>query len=130
MKSYYLACDLGAESGRLMLGTLADGELELTEIHRFPNVPLKTGGSLVWNMPVLFDSVKAGLKKAAALNLPFASISTDSWGVDYMLYGADGTAMSPVFTYRDERTARGVEIVKNRIDWKTLFNETGIQFMP
>src|SRR5512138_2163823 len=126
MKNHYLACDLGAESGRLMLGTLADGRMELKEIHRFPNTPVKAGGALHWNMQGLFDSLKAGLKKAAALRLPFASISTDSWGVDYILYGRDGSIMSPTFHYRDARTAQGVENAKAKVDWKTIFGETGI----
>jgi rhamnulokinase len=130
MTTYYLACDLGAESGRLMLGTLADGKLELDEIHRFPNTPVKTEGSLHWNVPQLFNELTAGLKKAAALNLPIASISTDSWGVDYILYDAHGQIMSPVFHYRDSRTARGVAQAKARVNWETIFAETGIQFMP
>lgn len=129
MNTHYLACDLGAESGRLMLGTLAEGRLELKELHRFSNTPVKANGSLTWNIRALFDSLQAGLKKAAALNLPISSISTDSWGVDYMLYGQNGALLEPTFHYRDSRTARGVENVKSKVDWQTIFGETGIQFM-
>src|SRR5437016_12401069 len=83
---HYLACDLGAESGRLMLGSLEEGRLDLEELHRFPNTPLKISGSLHWDIPKLFDELKIGLKKAAQRNLPIASISTDSWGLDYVLF--------------------------------------------
>jgi rhamnulokinase len=129
MTRYYLACDLGAESGRLMLGTLAHGRLALEEIHRFPNTPVKAGGSLHWNIPQLFQELKVGLKKAAGLELPIASISTDSWGVDYILYDARGEIMPPVFHYRDARTTHGVANAKAKVTWETIFAETGIQFM-
>jgi len=129
MTTHYLACDLGAESGRLMLGTIANGQLKLEEVHRFPNAPVKADGSLHWNIPQLFSELKAGLKKAAALKLPIASISTDSWGVDYILYDARGQIMPPVFHYRDARTTQGVANTKAKVTWETIFAETGIQFM-
>jgi rhamnulokinase len=130
MITRYLACDLGAESGRLMLGSLAEGKLSLEELHRFANTPLRTGGSLAWNLPQLFAELKTGLKKAAALRLPLASISTDSWGVDYLLLDSHGALMEPAFHYRDARSARGVEKAKARVAWPAIFDETGIQFMP
>ncbi len=129
MPTHYLACDLGADSGRLMLGTLADGKILLEELHRFPNGVVKTSGALHWNIDALFNELKAGLKKAAARNLPVASISTDSWGVDYVLYDERGRLMPPVWCYRDARTASGVENVQARVDWPTIYSETGIQFM-
>ena len=130
MATHYLACDLGAESGRLMLGTLEGGRIQLEELHRFPNNPVKDGTALHWNMDGLFAGLKVGLKKAAARRLPIASISTDSWGVDYILYDERGEIMNPVWHYRDARTARGVEAVRGRVDWPTIYAETGIQFMP
>jgi len=78
MATHYLACDLGAESGRLMLGTLGDGRISLEELHRFPNTPVKAGGALHWNIDALFNELRAGLKKAAARKLPIASFSADS----------------------------------------------------
>src|SRR6202012_4419475 len=93
MPTYYLACDLGADSGRLMLGTLADGKISLEELHRFPNGPVKTSGALHWNIEGLLNELKIALTKAAALKLPFSSISTDSWGVDYVLYDERGLVM-------------------------------------
>jgi rhamnulokinase len=129
MPNYYLACDLGAESGRVMLATLADGKISLEELHRFPNTPVKTDAGLHWNLANLFTGLKTGLKAAAARKLPIASISTDSWGVDYVLYDAEGKMMQPVWHYRDARTARGIERVKSLVDWPTLYEETGIQHM-
>lgn len=130
MKTHYLACDLGAESGRLMLGTLEDGRLSLSEIRRFPNTPLQDGDSLQWDMPALFRELEAGLRQAGALGVPIASISTDSWGVDYLLYDEAGAVIEPTFHYRDARTAAGVERTKARIGWPEIFAETGLQFLP
>jgi len=129
MPTHYLACDLGADSGRLMLGTLDRGKIALEELHRFPNGPVKTAGALHWNIEGLFNELRAGLKKAAARRLPIASISTDSWGVDYVLYDGQGQVLTPVWHYRDARTAAGVANAKARVDWPTIYAETGIQFM-
>ena len=129
MATHYLACDLGADSGRVMLGTLDDGKITVEELHRFPNGPVKTSGALHWNFTGLLEELKAGLKKAAARQLPIASISTDSWGVDYVLYDDRGLVMPPVWCYRDSRTAYGVENVRAKVDWPTTYAETGIQFM-
>ncbi|HTY89116.1 MAG TPA: rhamnulokinase family protein [Candidatus Acidoferrum sp.] len=129
MPTHYLACDLGADSGRLMLGTLDRRKIVLEELHRFPNGPVKTDGALHWNLDGLFAELKTGLKKAAARRLPIAGFSTDSWGVDYVLYDEHGQIMPPVWHYRDARTAAGVESVKARADWPTIYAETGIQFM-
>ncbi len=130
MPTHYLAIDLGAESGRVMLGTLENGRLALEELHRFANTPVTVSGALTWNIPLLFEGIKAGLRQAAARHLPIAGISTDSWGVDYMLFDGTGALMSPTFHYRDARTARGVDNALARIGWKPIFEETGIQFMP
>ena len=129
MPTHYLAIDLGAESGRVMLGTLADGRLALEELHRFANTPVSMGGALTWNIPGLFREIQSGLRKAAACGSTLAGLSVDSWGVDYMLFDEDGALIPPTFHYRDARAARGVENAKARMDWKTLFEETGIQFM-
>ncbi len=133
---HYLACDLGAESGRLMLGSLHDarsshdGRITLEEIHRFPNPVQRVGESLHWDIPQLFNELKTGLRLAAARKLPIASISTDSWGLDYVLLDAKGELIPPTFHYRDPRTARGVERVFSLTKWENVFAETGIQFMP
>lgn len=130
MKTHYLACDLGAESGRLMLGTLDNGRLNLTEIRRFPNTPVRDGESLHWNIPALLGELEAALKQAGSLGLPIASISTDSWGVDYLLYDEAGAIIEPTFHYRDGRTAEGVKETYARIGRPAIFAETGLQFLP
>jgi rhamnulokinase len=129
MTTHYLACDLGATSGRLMLGTLSDGKLSLEELHRFSNGPVKVDTSLHWDIGALFNELRAGLRKAAARNLPFASISTDSWGVDYILYDDRDQMIEPTFCYRDSRTAQGVRNAQAKVSWEETYRETGIQFM-
>jgi rhamnulokinase len=130
MTRHYLACDLGAESGRLMAGTIADGKLSLEELHRFANLPVREGGSLRWNIPNLILELKEGLRRAACSGRKFESISTDSWGVDYILFNQAGEIQEPVFHYRDARSQRGVEQASARVTWPEIFAESGIQFMP
>ena len=98
-----------------MLATLAEDRIALEELHRFPNEPVRTDGSLHWDITALFDQLKAGLKKAASRRLPISSLSTDSWGVDYLLFDSDGALMPPTFHYRDPRTAHGVETALARV---------------
>lgn len=129
MATHYLACDLGADSGRVILGTLDNGKISLEELHRFPTGATKVSGALHWEFDRLLNELKAGLKKAAAKNLPIASISTDSWGVDYVVYDEHGLPVLPVWCYRDSRTAQGVEMVKEKVEWPVIYSETGIQFM-
>jgi len=130
MTTNYLACDLGAESGRLMLGQLNDsGVLRLKELHRFANTPVKQGDSLTWNIAGLYAELKHGLKKAASLGLEISSLSTDSWGVDYVLFDDRGEVISPTYNYRDERCAGGVQAAYQKTDWPRVFAETGIQFL-
>ena len=128
---HHLAIDLGAESGRLILGTLDEpaGRVTLTELHRFPNTPLKHNGSLHWNIPQLFAELKTGLRRAAELHLPIASISTDSWGVDYLLFDPAGELLPPTFHYRDPRHQRGESAALAKVSRETIFAETGIQHM-
>jgi sugar (pentulose or hexulose) kinase len=113
-----------------MSGTLTGQRLSLQEVHRFANTPIEREGSLCWDIPRLFHELKIGVARAAAFELPFSSISTDSWGVDYVLCKSDGALIEPAFHYRDPRTARGVAAVKSKVPWETIFAETGIQFMP
>ena len=89
--SRYVAVDLGAESGRVILGTLNNGKLLLSDLHRFNNESVKDKDSLYWDIPQLFQEVLIGLRKVAEREDPVASVSCDSWGVDYMLFGADGS---------------------------------------
>jgi rhamnulokinase len=127
--SRYLAVDLGAESGRVMLGTLENGRLALEEIHRFPNRVLKVDGHLHWDLAHLDREIFAGLKKAAQRGAPIAGISADSWGVDYVLLDAKGRALGDPYCYRDSRTAGSPARLFEKLPFAGIYAETGIQFM-
>ena len=126
---HYLACDLGAESGRLMLGSLKDGRLSLEELHRFPNVPIEDAVGRHWNVDALFAELQTGLALAGQRGLPISSISVDAWGLDYFLLDENGAVMEPTFCYRDSRNQRGIDRTLDTLPWETLYEETGIQFM-
>jgi len=125
----YLAVDLGAESGRVMLGVLDGGRLQLEEIHRFPNRSLSENGHLFWDLPHLQGEIFAGIEKAAARGLLIAGISTDSWGVDYVLLDAKGNPIGNPYCYRDARTHAAVERLHQAMPFAEIYAETGIQFM-
>jgi rhamnulokinase len=129
MEKHYLAIDLGAESGRVMLGSLADGKLSVEEIHRFPNTPVFIKGSLRWDLLSLFHGAKAGLKKAADRGVPISGVSTDAWGVDYVLTSRNEPMVGQAFHYRDERLDGAPEKVFAQVPADKIFAETGIQFM-
>jgi len=126
---YYLACDLGAESGRLMLGTLENGDLSLEELHRFSNGPVETKHGLCWEISRLFSELKTGLRIAAARKLPIKSISCDAWGLDYFLLDESGEVLDPTFCYRDSRNQRGIDQTLDKLSWEAIYEETGIQFV-
>ena len=122
----YIACDLGAESGRVILGRLAAGRLRLEEIHRFANPPVRIAGSLRWDLLRIFEELKVGLRMVACE--PVESLSVDSWGVDYALIGAGQPLLAVPHHYRDGRT--DATFAATRADANLIFAETGIQFMP
>jgi rhamnulokinase len=127
--NHYVALDLGAESGRVMLGTLIDGRLQMEEIHRFSSSALTIGGSLRWDIPRVFEEIVTGLRKIAARQIEPASISTDSWGVDYVYITRGEPLLTLPFHYRDARTDGGLEKAFATVPAETIFDETGIQFM-
>jgi rhamnulokinase len=129
MTTYYIACDLGAESGRVMEGTLNNGKLSMSELHRFPNTPIQDKESLSWDIPQLFQETLVGLRKVAQREDPISGVSCDSWGVDYMLFGSDGALIAPTFHYRDPRSEPGMKDVLAKVSWETIYAETGIQKM-
>jgi rhamnulokinase len=126
---HYIAIDLGAESGRVMLGSLAEGKLALEEINRFPNGSVVVGSSWRWDVAKLFEEIKAGLRQVAARGVRVDSISADSWGVDYVLLDGDGNMLDAPFHYRDARTDSGFERAFAVAPREEIFAETGIQFM-
>ena len=128
---YYIACDLGAESGRVMLGCLEDGRLTLEEIHRFSNGAVHVLGiAALGRAAHLRGTQNRALRKTAARGLPVASVSVDSWGVDYVLLNRTHPLLAPPFHYRDARTDDTYPRVLKDLGAELIFAETGIQFMP
>lgn len=124
-----LAFDLGATSGRAILGRQQGEKLILEEIHRFPNDPVRYNGELHWDLPRLWHEMQTGLQKAAERGEPITSVGVDTWGVDYALVGEKGALLDNPFHYRDSRTQGMVEEVCGRVSGERIYDATGIQFM-
>jgi sugar (pentulose or hexulose) kinase len=126
----YIAVDLGAESGRVMLGSISDDKLHLEEIHRFANGPVEENNSLRWDFSRLLSEVKTGVGKAAKqAGAEVAGIGVDSWGVDFGLIGADGKLIENPYHYRDSRTDTMVQKACEMMGKRRIYECTGIQFM-
>ncbi|GAB1516827.1 rhamnulokinase [Actinophytocola sp. KF-1] len=119
------AADLGAASGRVIVGEVGADTLELRECHRFPNRPVRTAGTLHWDILALYQGVLDGLRAAG----PVDGIGIDSWAVDYGLLDADGALLGNPVHYRDERTA-GAKDNLERLGARELYATTGLQFLP
>ncbi|HPF51918.1 MAG TPA: rhamnulokinase [Draconibacterium sp.] len=127
---YFLAFDLGASSGRAILGTLRNSHLELNEIHRFKNQMIRIHGSYYWNIYSLFEELKTGLKKCIQEhNIQPDSIGIDTWGVDYSLVSESGQLIGLPFAYRDHRTDNAMEAFFEILPKKETYLLSGIQFM-
>jgi rhamnulokinase len=129
MKLRVAAVDLGASSGRVMVGDVGPGVLELTEVHRFWNGPIRVGGTLHWDILYLYRELLAGLGKAAATG-PLDGIGIDSWAVDYGLLDRDGKLLSNPVHYRDDRTTGVTESVLQKVSADDLYAVTGLQQLP
>jgi rhamnulokinase len=124
----FLAFDLGAESGRAMLGTLNSGMLSVRELHRFPNEPVRQNGSLQWDILYLWREMQRALELNGKTRLE--SVGVDSWGVDYALIGERGKLLGNPYHYRDQRTNGAMEAVFERVSRDSIYAITGIQFLP
>jgi len=126
----FLAFDLGAESGRALLGIIKSGRLELHEIHRFPNGPVTVLGGMHWDVLKQFQDIKQGLKLALQeADGKLDGIGVDTWGVDYGLLGEDGELLGIPYHYRDSRTDGVPDEVFKIVPWEEIFERTGIQLM-
>lgn len=125
----FLAFDLGATSGRSILGTLENGRLHMKELTRFPNQMLQIGEHLHWNIYALFESLKAGLAAAKKEGVEISSIGIDTWGVDFALIAEDGTILGVPYAYRDPHTADAPERYFKIIPREKVYDLTGIQVM-
>ena len=126
---YYLAIDIGASSGRHIVGWMENGELLTDEVFRFPNGVHEENGHLVWYMQELFGSIKAGIKAAFEKYPVIESLSIDTWGVDYVLLKGDEEVW-PCYAYRDGRTEAVIPQVHEKMAFSELYRHTGCQFQP
>lgn len=125
----YLAIDIGASSGRHIVGWMEDGQLRTREVYRFPNDVREENGHLVWNVRDLLAHVKAGIAAAKARFPEIVSLSIDTWGVDYVLLQGDREVL-PAYAYRDSRTEDVVAQAHDKISFSELYRRTGCQFQP
>lgn len=126
---YALAIDIGASSGRHIVGWQEDGGIKTEEVYRFPNGVHEENGHLVWNIEALVNHVKAGITKAKEIFPGIVSLSIDTWGVDYVLLRGEKEVM-PVYAYRDGRTEAVVPKVHEIMPFAELYRRTGCQFQP
>ncbi len=125
----FLAFDLGAGSGRAMLGTLAQDRLELRELHRFPNRILERNGGLFWNLPGLFEEIKKGLQASMGTGVSLDGLGVDTWGVDFGLLSKTGELLELPSCYRDPRTNGAIELFLERMPASEIYRRTGTQFL-
>lgn len=128
MTRYTLAVDIGASSGRLILGSVSLEKLELKEIHRFENRMIKKGQHYCWDIEMIFSEIKKGIKKCNDIGITPESIGIDTWAVDFVLLDEKGELLTDAVAYRDDRTDGMMEEVFQKIMKERLYLETGIQF--
>ncbi len=125
----YLAIDIGASSGRHIVGWTEDGELKTEEVYRFPNGVTEQNSHMTWDIDALLFHVKAGIEKGRERFGAIASLSIDTWGVDYVLMRGD-EEVHPCYAYRDRRTEFYIPQVHEKFSFTRLYRHTGIQFQP
>ena len=129
-KKYFFAVDLGATSGRTIIGSIVDGRLEQEEITRFPNNLIETGGHFYWDIYALYFEMIRGLKEVANRGLDVTAIGIDTWGVDFVFVGEDKAILRNPVAYRDPHTFEALDdYLTNVISRKEVYDITGIQIM-
>ncbi len=129
-KKYFFAVDLGATSGRTIIGHIADGKFDLEEVTRFPNNLIEQGNHYYWDIYALYFEIIKGLKEVARRGLEITSIGIDTWGVDFVFIGADGAILRNPRSYRDPITFDAMDdYLKHVISKREVYDVTGIQFM-
>lgn len=129
MTKNLVAIDLGAESGRVVVGKFDGTRLSLVQVHRFANRPVRVAGHLHWDALRLFDEIQNGIRIAAQQCGEIASVGVDTWGVDFGLLDKNGSLVGNPYHYRDHRTDGVMEKVFERVPRAEIFRTTGIQFM-
>lgn len=125
--NYYLAIDIGASSGRHILGYIDNGRLKLEEIHRFENYITNQNSTLVWDIEHLVNEVKKGIAKCKEIGKIPCTVAIDTWGVDYVLLDENKKEIKPCYCYRDSRTNAVVDEVESIVSPARLYAKTGIQ---
>lgn len=125
----FFAVDLGATSGRTILGSINDGKLELKELTRFPNHIIEVCGHFYWDLYALYNEIIGGLKIVAKEGIEIESIGIDTWGCDFAFVGKDGGLLRNPYCYRDPHTEGAMEEYFKLIPKETVYEKTGIQFM-
>ncbi|GIP33559.1 rhamnulokinase family protein [Paenibacillus sp. J2TS4] len=125
-----LAFDLGASSGRAIIGRWDGYKLSIEEIHRFPNDPVQVGTRLQWDILRIFHEIKQGLLKAKQSGIALESMAIDSWAVDFGVLGSTGELLMNPYHYRDRHTDGIMDEVVDRLGASSIFSRTGIQFLP
>lgn len=128
MKKYCISVDIGASSGRLLVGSVESGRLDLVEIHRFENKLIEKNGHICWDIEVLFNEIKTGIQKCGDLEVTPSSIGIDTWAVDFVLLDENDQLITDAVAYRDSRTDGMMEEVAEIFMKERLYLETGIQF--
>lgn len=130
MVKYYLAVDIGASSGRHILGWIENGQIRLQEVYRFENGMKEKNGHLCWDFDYLFGEIVEGLKQCKELDMVPVSMGIDTWGVDFTLLDEQGNRIGDTVGYRDHRTEGIKDRLKPVITQEELYARTGIQFQP
>ena len=129
-KKYFFAVDLGATSGRTIIGNIAEGKFQLEEVTRFPNNLIEQGGHYYWDIYALYFEIIRGLREVANRGLEITSIGIDTWGVDFVFIGDDGAILRNPRAYRDPITFDAMDdYLKHVISRKEVYDVTGIQFL-
>ncbi|MHB0864961.1 rhamnulokinase [Paenibacillus sp. SEL3] len=123
----HIAVDIGASSGRLVLGKLKEGKLILEEIHRFQNGFTERSGAYFWDIDYLLEQIIVGLKKAKRSGIRKCTLGIDTWAVDYVLLDANGNRIQEVYSYRDPRTDHIIEEINKLMSPSEIYAKTGIQ---
>ena len=126
----FIAIDLGATSGRTILGSIEEGKLQQRELTRFPNPIIQTGGHYFWDIYALYQEIIRGLRIVASEGIEIQSIGIDTWGVDFVCVGRDGGILRNPYCYRDPHTNGMMEEYFRHISKEKVYEKTGIQFMP
>ena len=126
MSRYFVACELGEEQGRVLLGTLHKDNLIISEVRRFPNWPVNEGGSVLWDIDHLYQEMLMGLRDVGVYDEPIESISCTSWSGAYLLFHSDASYIPPTYHAADPRTDSARKAVLGKAPWESIYHETGV----